>query len=302
VVDSDELAADRGPLLDKGTLKNEIPGQSVRFSAFLASSSSGQKRGLSDLGFSYQLVAFPTAGEASIRVVPRSEPWGDSDRDNDNLGRSIRRSRSALRRFCVHNRLGFMATLTFRNDPTQEKAVVAAVRLFLRRLRYAGVDQPYGWVIERGKKGRLHVHFACDWWASSGAVEVCDRCAVAGLRAVRTDIPGRDAFCIGCLWGQGFVGAPSVCIGDPRGVAVYVSKYAAQDFGLSESGKNRYHVPRGHQPPIERHGAYTFDGAVRVLGRYLDVGRADVTPVHMIEGIDWRGPELWSFRWEIGDF
>jgi len=96
-----------------------------------------------------------------------------------------------------------------------------------------------------------------------------------------------------------------------------VSKYAAADFGFSESGKNRYHVPRGHQPPIAvsythldvykrqppivRHGAYTFDTAVTVLGRALDVGRAEVTAVHEIEGIDWHGPQLWTFRWDLAD-
>ena len=301
MADFDDLAADRVPLLDKGTLKKQSAGQSVRFSASKASPPDHLQQGVRGLGYRFQVVAFPTAGEASIRVTPSGYRWADREDDEDNLARSVRRSKSALRRFCVHNRLGYMMTLTFRNDPSFEKSVVVAVTLFLKRLRYLGVDQPYGWVIERGSKGRLHVHFACNWWASLGAVEVCDKCARSVLRATRSDIPPAGSFCIGCIWGQGFVGAPSECIGDPRGVALYVSKYAAADFGFSESGKNRYHVPRGHQPPIVRHGAYTFDTAVTVLGRALDVGRAEVTAVHEIEGIDWHGPQLWTFRWDLAD-
>jgi hypothetical protein len=301
VLASDDLGEPRVPLLDKGTLKEQSPGQSVRFSASEAFPPPLPKQGVRGVGYRFQVVAFPTAGEASVRVTPLGERWADRDEEEDNLARSVRRSKSALRRFCVHNRLGYMMTLTFRNDPSFEKTVVVAVRLFLKRLRYLGVDQPYGWVIERGKGGRLHVHFACNWWGSSGAVEVCQGCARAALRAARSDIPPKGSFCIGCIWGQGFVGAPSECIGDPRGVALYVSKYAAADFGFSVAGMNRYHVPRGHQPPVVRHGAYTFESAVRLLGRSLDVGRAEVTAVHDIEGIDWHGPQLWTFRWEIAD-
>jgi hypothetical protein len=275
------------PLLDKGTLNGESAGQRARFSSF---------------GNAYQVVVFPTAGEASIRFTGRQnvEPWKEPlDSDNENLSRSVRRSKSALRRFCVHNGLGYMCTLTFRNDPSTELAVTRAVDLFLRRLRFSGIHGSYAWVIERGKKGRLHVHFACSWWAGVGAVEVCDHCATAGLRQVRFDLPPRGSICVGCLWGQGFVGAPSEAIGDPRGVALYVSKYAAQDFGLREGGVNRYHVPRGYQPPVLRHGAVTFEQAKNLIGRSYDVAAAEVTAMHELFREEWHGPLLWSYRWGL---
>ena len=148
MADFDDLAADRVPLLDKGTLKKQSAGQSVRFSASKASPPDHLQQGVRGLGYRFQVVAFPTAGEASIRVTPSGYRWADREDDEDNLARSVRRSKSALRRFCVHNRLGYMMTLTFRNDPSFEKSVVVAVTLFLKRLRYLGVDQPYGWVIE----------------------------------------------------------------------------------------------------------------------------------------------------------
>lgn len=193
-----------------------------------------------------------------------------------------------------------MPTLTFRFDPLQVSSVHAAMRLFLKRLKYLGIDEAYAWVIERGEEnGRLHVHFACRWWARLGAVEVCERCATEGLRKVRSDIPKAGTFCVGCLWGHGFVGAPSECIGDPRGVAIYVSKYAAKELGWKKgSGANRYHVPRGYQPPVERFGSRSFDRALVRLGRVVDLSRAEVTVLHELLAEDWHGPPLWSFRWD----
>jgi hypothetical protein len=264
------------PLLDIGTLNDHFPGQ----------------------GYRYQAVLYPTVGEASVRFSGRSGGRLDP-KPEDHLARSVRRSRSALRRFCVHNGLGYMPTLTFRSDPLSRRGVASAVELFRRRLVRAGVDEPYSWVIERGEaNGRLHVHFACAWWGRLAAVEVCDRCATAGLRAVRSDIPPRDAFCVGCLWGQGFVGAPTECVGDPRGVAVYVSKYAAKELGLTDApGVNRYHVPRGHQPPVVRVGAPTFEGAVRGV---TDVANATLECSALHEVVeDWKGPPLWAFRWDL---
>jgi hypothetical protein len=279
------VADTRVPLLDKGTLNKQSPGQSTRFSASLSR---------------FQVVAYPTAGEASIRQVGSPDAHRLDPVDEDHLVRSIRRSRSAIRRFCVHNGLGYMATLTFRNPPSLERSVQKAIELFLKRLRYAGVADSYAWVLERGEaRGRLHVHFACRWWGELGAVEVCEKCASAGLRAVRLDIPPPGSFCIGCMWGQGFVGAPSECIGDPRGVAIYVSKYAAKALGFKEGAVNRYHVPRGYQPPVERFGSYTFEMAVERLASSVDLSCAGVTVLHELLGEEWHGPPLWSFRWSV---
>lgn len=283
------VAGDRVPLLDKGTHKKQSPGQRVRFSASLTR---------------YSVVVYPTAGEASIRFSglpdsPRLDPV-----DEDHLARSIRRSRSVIRRFCVHNGLGYMPTLTFRHPPSDERSVHAAVRLFLKRLRYLGVADPYAWVIERGEsRGRLHVHFGCRWWGDRSAVEVCEKCATTGLRAVRADIPPAGSFCIGCIWGQGFVGAPSECIGDPRKVALYVSKYAAKALGFKEGASNRYHVPRGYQPPVLRFGSFTFQGALDRLAGIVDLSSAEVRTLHDLE--EWHGPPLWSYQFfpvEGGDF
>lgn len=273
----------RVPLLDRGTLNDESPGKGLGRDGSLAR---------------FQVVAFPTAGEASIRLIG----GGSAElppRPEDHVARSVRRSRSTLRRFCVHNGLGYMPTLTFRHDPASRSAVCVAVGRFLRRLRYRGVDEPFSWVIERGEKdGRLHVHFACNWWGRVEAVEVCERCATPGLRRVRSDIPPSSSFCVGCIWGNGFVGRPSECVGDPRGVAVYVSKYAAKELNFESPGLNRYHVPRGYQPPEVRYGSFRFEQASRRLSEYFDPMTLEVTALHELLEDEWKGPPLWSFRWD----
>lgn len=279
----------RGPLLDKGTLHDESPGRRLAFDGSLAR---------------FQVVAFPTAGEASIRYVG----GGSAElppRPEDHVARSVRRSRSTLRRFCVHNGLGYMPTLTFRRAPSSRAAVCVAVERFRRRLRYRGVNEPFSWVIERGEKdGRLHVHFACSWWGRLGAVEVCERCATAGLRRVRSDIPPSSSFCVGCIWGNGFVGRPDQRIGDPRAVAMYVSKYAAKELNFDTAGVNRYHVPTGYQPPEVRFGSFRFEEASQRLGEFFDPLTLEVSALHQLLEDEWKGPPLWSYRWTpkmVGD-
>jgi len=218
----------------------------------------------------------------------------------DNVGRSVRRSRSRLRRYLVHNRLGYMFTPTFRHEPATLSGVNAAVQGFQRRLVRAGVDEANLWVPERGSKGdRLHLHMAVGWWAERGAVEVCDRCAVPGLRKVRADIPPAGSFCIGCMWGHGFVGAPTEAVGDPKGLAVYVSKYAAKDLdGLGEKGRNRYHPRVGYQPESVQWVSSSPRRARRRIEQLAGRQAVEVVGLHEVVE-DWEAPPTFVASWEV---
>lgn len=266
------------PLLDRGTLNDEIPGQGVESGAF-------------------RLTVWPTCGEAVAQYAPlRDEPPPEgSEVDWDNLGRSVRRSRGALRRYNVHNGLGYMPTLTFRNAPDSMRGVNAAMSLFRRRVRYVVGDEPWLWVPERGKKGRLHVHYAVGWWERLAAVEVCERCASPSLSKVRSDVPDAGSFCIGCLWGHGWVGRPSEAVGDPRALAGYVSKYVGKDLvGLVAPGANRYRVARGHQPEAMRGRVESWRAAVGILRR---VSSGGVVQALHDEIESWEGPPTWTVTW-----
>jgi hypothetical protein len=278
------------PLLDRGTHLDKSPGERPELWK-TSTASGGAAKGR------YQGVLWPTCKEGAVWFVGSGRGEPRVGREWDNEGRAVRRARSKLRRYCVHNGLGFMVTLTFRHEPASESGVSKAVALFVRALRRSGIDGAYAWVPERGKlNGRLHVHFGCDWWESAGAVEVCERCASPQLRQVRSDISAAGSFCVGCLWGHGFVGAPSEAIGDPRGVAVYVSKYAAQDFAevSGVKGRNRYRVAIGHQPVPVHFSAPHLGSA---LGRMQRAGlEVAPTPLHeVVRG--WEGPATWVGQW-----
>jgi len=155
-------------------------------------------------------------------------------------------------------------------------------------------------VIEWGTaKGRLHLHLAVAWWDASGAVEVCERCATPALRAKRA-VPSADSFCIACLWGHGFVGAPQEVegTGDPRRVASYISKYAGKAFDGEgrRPGQQAYRVAENFQPVPERFGAWSVEDAVdRVSVRMGTV--PTVQPYHEIVS-GWEVPPAWGLRWE----
>lgn len=76
------------------------------------------------------------------------------------LKSSLARSSRTLRRWCTHNRVDRLVTLTFATEPTLD-AGWAHVEAFRRRLTEAGYSQP-AIVPQYGSKGgRLHFH--CAW-------------------------------------------------------------------------------------------------------------------------------------------
>lgn len=171
-----------------------------------------------------------------------------------------------------------------------------AMKDFARKLVRAGIDEAYLWVPERGSKNdRLHVHWLCGWWKWLGAVEVCEKCATKALRAKRSNLPPATSLCIGCIWGHGFVGAPSEAVGDPAKAAGYVSKYVGKDLvGLVEAYKNRYHCARGHQPVPLRASFWTLEEAI--LGLIGEQGHPTaLTALHEVVE-DWDAPMTWALR------
>jgi len=270
------------PLLDIGTISNQIPGQGP--------------------AGSYLLCSWISCGEATLQYLPlaKSQAVGVSRRRSGAaLEKSAQQSRARIRRYTAHNRLGYMPTLTFRNDPVTLRGVEVAVHDFARKLVRAGIDEPYLWVPERGSlHGRLHVHWLCAWWKRLGAVEVCQRCATDQLRAIRSNIPPVGSLCVGCIWGHGFVGAPSEVVGDPGKAAAYVSKYVSKDLvGVLTEGRHRYHVARGHQPEALRE---RFSGYGEALARAVALQGAPIS-VDWLQGVvpDWQGPPTWSLRFPL---
>ncbi len=189
--------------------------------------------------------AYPSCGEASITRVQGSSGYVDYvapfERQHgigvhrppgvqeDSRGRQ---AKSAVRRISRHNSLTDLVTFTYEVlPPNMARVSIDFMNFWKRWCRASGRSiPPYVLVPEWGKKThRLHIHMGVSWWDELKAVEVCDACARDGLREVRRDIPPRGSFCVGELWGLGFVGAPRPNRGG-NGLSTYLSKYLAKDL------------------------------------------------------------------------
>ncbi len=271
-----------------------------------------------------QFKIWETCGEASVsEILPA---WSLSARHRapgsesissliaqavENLARSERRRRSAIRRFCLHNGCGFMFTLTFRDEPSTVAGVWREFKLFRERLRYRlGENVPMVGVVERGAKtGRLHLHVCVSrWYLDLGAVCICERCAPAAW-VWRQAPPAPGALCVRCLWGLGMVSPPVEEVRSALGAALYVSKYVSKalrgelvvDEGevvdeiapIVTAGRQAYRVTEGFQPVPLLGEASSLDRALEIVGDVLGE-LEEVRAVHELVGEDWHGPETWT--------
>lgn len=204
----------------------------------------------------YVVNAWLTAGEATIIFEPSglTRRGGSSEEGlhtdpSELLSRSLRRAAASIRRYAAHNGLGEMMSLTYATEPPLDEVSRHLEHFWRRWCRATGRRiSPYVIVPEWGPlHGRLHLHTGINWWAELGAVEVCDRCARPALRRKRP-IPPAGSFCIGCLWGYGFVGAPERYDAKPWQLAAYLAKYLAKDMDRQPFGRQRYRVAKGFQP------------------------------------------------------
>jgi len=235
----------------------------------------------------YSLRVWPTCGEVSIVPVPvqrsgeiafvRHVATSGSKVDNDNPARSLRRAKSAVRRYNVHNGLDQMITFTFRGDVPGVDDLSAVMHNFFRRLDRAfaavGIDpdcDAYLWVPEWGsRRGRLHLHMCVRWWDWNMMTEVCRRCATPNLLRKRADVPRvGELLCIGCVWGHGFVGAPE---DNTNGRALSNYLYVSKGLGSGlHNYRQSYRVGKGSQPQSVVEVVETPDEAVSLILSQLD--------------------------------
>jgi hypothetical protein len=191
---------------------------------------------------------YPTAGEATIwwRAPERPQREKKSTVAHDtrharsnakelDSARSARRARGNVRRYCVHNELRYLWTLTQARQDHDRSAVLHDVQTFVRRLRrhLGGTSLPYVYVLETHKSDAWHIHIAIPKWIlhsdiarlwRHGHVWVTDH---GRRRRKKMDRAGQ-----GVLQVAGYV-------------AKYVSK--AYEAGLGRQG---YGVAEGFQPPF----------------------------------------------------
>ena len=179
---------------------------------------------------------------------------------------------------------------------------------FLRRLRRAtGWDRfPYLFVPEYGKEtGRLHLHGALRGLLELGAVEVCERCIRPALAEVyeasfKEPIPPAGSFCVGELWGNGFVGRPDRDFDrrSAHGASAYLSKYLAKDLLDVPAlfGRQRIRTGQGFRPEPVRE---VFWSRVAAWDRMVEVMGSEPSNGWSSEGVeDWHAPPVWVYGWD----
>jgi hypothetical protein len=203
------------------------------------------------------------------------------------------RAKGVVRRFTRFNSLSELVTFTFSGLVPSFDSLDDVMRNFRARFDRAACRSfnPSVWVPEWGKEtNRLHIHAAVDWWCELNCTEVCSKCARANLVAKRSDIPRvGEKFCIGCLWGHGFVGRPDVSDNsDGRGLSSYLSKYLGKGFDDGNfGGKTRYRMSRGLRPVSQ---SFSADDEI-----------AGVVALQEILAFDGDGFRLYDSRLDLDD-
>ena len=186
---------------------------------------------------------FKEAGEASGSFhssYPRAPipPQGTGTDKARSQEEASRRARGQIRRYCAHNRLNRLGTLTFKgegcHDPIQLRTHLSAFFVELRKA--IGRELPYLWVPEWHATHGLHVHFAVGRYIKRSVIEAA--------------------------WPHGFVHIE--ILGDlPHGSQVrdqariaagYLAKYVGKGL-LDErriEGLHRYEIAQGFRPVAHR--------------------------------------------------
>ncbi|WP_217637173.1 rolling circle replication-associated protein [Geodermatophilus telluris] len=231
------------------------------------------------------VTLYPGAGEAggSFRYsvpVQRYAGGGDPDRSRKE---AARRAARMVRRYCAHNRLNRLGTLTYRgagcHDPFQLRRDVAQ---FFRTLRdlLGGQAFAYVWVPEWHTTDHgQHVHFAVGRFIARRSIE----------RA----------------WGHGFVHikllghlpSGSTPRDEARVAARYLSKYVHKAFDARRvPGLHRYEVAQGFQPERVRLSGRSVEDVMAQAAEAMGAEPVEVWTSD--EAIGWEGPPavwaMWS--------
>lgn len=198
---------------------------------------------------------WPTAGEASVTIIPswfsdRRSPREQTEEDREAHRKSnASRAARAVRLFSRANALPYLWTATYAETAEDRGQVVKDLRRFFERLQAKYGRQPIVAVVERGRRAtrRLHVHFAVAHWLPIDTV--------------------RD------LWGHGhvWVGDPGKLPGhtSARQLAGYLAKYIRKQFDGNdgqvdvdrEDGRHRYLITQGWAPECKNRRFWSLDRA-----------------------------------------
>ncbi|GGB88544.1 rolling circle replication-associated protein [Knoellia flava] len=241
----------------------------------------------------WSLSLYPGAGEAGgcfIAAGERRHSVGvkgaaaDPERAAHEAGR---RAKSRLRRYCAHNRLNRLGTLTYGpprcTDPRELRVHVAS---FFRQLRAVrGKPFPYVWVPEVHKDGvHFHVHFAVGSFIPRGQIDTA--------------------------WGRGWVHIKQLndlpvgsgAMAESRVAANYLSKYVSKSFldtgngVIRPPGLHRFDVAQGFKPSVVKVPGTSRDEVIEHASGAMGGRPARLWTSDEVD--DWKAPPALWLQWD----
>lgn len=182
----------------------------------------------------YEQAAEATGSFYSASLSPRIgqfAPALDRTRSEQEAGR---RAQRMMRRYCAHNGLNRLGTLTFKPPGCfDQRDLRIHVAEFFKKMRNSlNADLPYLWVPEWQKTNGLHVHFAVGRYVKRSIIE--------------------------SAWPHGFVhikiltdtAESSGVVAEARVAARYLAKYVGKDLNnpTKIAGLHRYDIAQGFKP------------------------------------------------------
>jgi hypothetical protein len=212
--------------------------------------------------------------EESREEEPRSE-------------RSLRRARSAIRRYCQANLLDTLWSFTYakRGGEWDRDLVRRQVAMFFRRMRRRYGPFPYVWALELHPGGHgWHVHVALrGFWPHAVLTEMWGHGIVEFSRREHVG-PEETGSCSGAR------------------LAAYIAKnlasYVAKELEAGR-GRHAYDVSQGFQPQVEDLLGESDDGLRDLLVQRFD-GELWQAEWRSEDGEDWRGPLVRWWVWSVG--
>ena len=191
----------------------------------------------------WQLGLYPGAAEANGSFQPALArerhyvPRGKGHDAGRCLEEAARRAGGRLRRYCAHNRLNRLGTLTYDGTGCLDQLELRHdVGLFMRRLRQElGRSFPYAWVPEWHPGGHgLHAHFALGRYVKWSLINDLWGLGRVDIRLLRQRRMGSGA------------------LEESRQAGRYLAKYVSKGMAEGrEFGLHRYDVAEGFQPTVE---------------------------------------------------
>jgi hypothetical protein len=197
---------------------------------------------------------------------------GEGDREASRQA-SAKRAKRSMRQRCKGMGLDVLGTLTYRANVQDRDRVLRDWKEFVRRLRRVLPSFSYVAVLEKQKRGALHIHFACRRLPREFQREGVRVKSYSVIYAIWKSVAGED--------GGSFRDSSRKTRGSPLKVAKYISKYVGKSFEESHDLNKRQYFSGGEwsAPLIDRRlfpleawvDAYAFADAAHGDSAELDV-------------------------------